>query len=165
MMGHTAGVDLDYDCIQTSFFVIDGEGLIRYRRTNAEQGMPAFIPEEVGPIVDQAIAELEISAVDDLPRQKRFELGAAYPNPFNPSTTIPYQLSSGSGTAEVLLQVLDIRGRLVKTLVSARQENGPRYEAVWNGRNQFGSAMPSGVYIVNLGVDGEKQGRLINLVE
>jgi len=103
--------------------------------------------------------------VDDLPRQKRFELGAAYPNPFNPSTTIPYQLSSESGTADVLLQVLDIRGRLVRTLVSARQENGPLFEAVWNGRNQFGAAMPSGVYIVNLSVDGEKQGRLINLVE
>ncbi len=118
MMAGTAGVGIDYDCVQTSFFVIDGEGLIRYRRTNAEEGMPAFIPQEVALVVDQAIADLGVSAVADQPMQKNFELSAAYPNPFNPSTTIAYHLSSGSGKADVVLQILDIRGRLVTTLVA-----------------------------------------------
>lgn len=165
MLAGTAGVGTAYDCIQTSFFVIDGEGVIRYRRTNAEHGMPTFLPDEVGPVVDQAIADLQISAIADLPGRYPFELEAAYPNPFNPTTTIPYQLLLGPGTAMVELKILDMRGMLVQTLVSAQQETGQGYEVIWDGRNQAGRFMPSGVYIASLSVDGETRGRLIVLVE
>lgn len=165
MMAGAGGISEDYNCSQTSFFVIDGQGIIRYRRTFDEGGMPAFRPEEIGPIVDQAIAELAVAAAGGIPQTASFELKAAYPNPFNPSTTIPYKLATGAGFVDVSLQILDMRGRLVKTLVSTSQETGKQYQVSWHGRNQREAAMPSGVYLVNLRVGAETRGRLINLVQ
>lgn len=75
-----------------------------------------------------------------------FALEANYPNPFNPSTTIRYALPEA---ARVRLSVYDLSGRLVRTLVNA--EENPGYKQVaWNGRNQAGDALSSGVYLYRL---------------
>ena len=74
-----------------------------------------------------------------------YMLEKAYPNPFNPSTTIGYTLSSA---ANVDITVYDISGRVVDKLVSGYQSNGS-HEVVWNA-----SHMASGVYFVQMNVDG-----------
>jgi|GEM_PF-6633664 len=77
-------------------------------------------------------------------------LGPNYPNPFNPSTTIPYLLSE---RADVSLDVYDLGGRFVRTLV--RDAQGPgAYQAVWDGTDRTGRAVSSGVYLCRLTVDG-----------
>lgn len=70
-----------------------------------------------------------------------------YPNPFNPATTIRVELG---GKETVTLTVLDVRGRLVRTLIHDRQMHAGKHEIVWNGRDDSGLAAPSGVYLIRL---------------
>ena len=74
-----------------------------------------------------------------------------HPNPFNPSTTIGYQIDS---RGHVELSVFDVSGRVVRTLVDARQGPGP-FSIEWDGRDDSGTLRPSGVYFYRLLVDGE----------
>lgn len=64
------------------------------------------------------------------------------PNPFNPRTTVRYQLADD---AHVKLSVYDVKGRLVRTLVDGVQEAN-RYDIVWDGVSDAGEAVSSGVY-------------------
>jgi hypothetical protein len=73
-------------------------------------------------------------------------LRSAYPNPFNPSTTIPFSLVSQE---RVLLQIYDAQGKLVRTLRNDVVPAG-QHEAVWDGRDNSGSQMATGVYFVRL---------------
>ena len=75
-----------------------------------------------------------------------FILLAAHPNPFNPSTTIEYQLPERT---DVLLSIYDIAGREVQELVSASKEAGI-YTSTWNGVDQDGHGVPGGMYFARL---------------
>ena len=73
---------------------------------------------------------------------KNYELLGNYPNPFNPSTTISYALPYSSN---VELTIYDITGKVVKTFNENVQSAGYQ-NIVWNGTNQNGSKVSSGVY-------------------
>ena len=73
-----------------------------------------------------------------------------HPNPFNPSTVIPFTVPGGMETRRgVYLAVYDVSGALVKTLVSGTLPGG-RHEARWDGRNERGESVASGIYFVRL---------------
>ena len=76
-------------------------------------------------------------------------LGPNYPNPFNPSTIIPYQLAA---SAQVRLEVFNVLGQRVATLVDGWQEAGA-YRARWDGTDAAGGAA-AGLYLYRLTVDG-----------
>lgn len=76
----------------------------------------------------------------------QFELAQNYPNPFNPSTKITFRLPEQS---EVVLEVFDVTGRRVATLVDGVLEPGS-YEAEWDGRSDAGVPVAGGVYFVRL---------------
>ncbi|MCP4545581.1 MAG: PKD domain-containing protein [bacterium] len=67
----------------------------------------------------------------------------AYPNPFNPVTTIQYNVSK---EASVDLRIHDVAGRLVRTLIDDEYHDIGRYYKVWDGRDQYGRSMTAGVY-------------------
>ncbi len=70
------------------------------------------------------------------------------PNPFNPSTKIRYNVTrAGAGS----LRIFNVRGELVRTLVSGRFEAGPG-EVIWDGQADGGTAAGSGVYFYRLEV-------------
>lgn len=69
-----------------------------------------------------------------------------YPNPFNPSTTISYNLKDN---AQVTLDIYNIRGQLVKSLVHEKQSSG-KHSIVWNGRDESNTSCASGVYLYRL---------------
>jgi len=75
-----------------------------------------------------------------------FGLAQNVPNPFNPVTTIAYDVPH---EARVAIRVYDVAGRLVRTLVDDAEGPG-RHEAVWNGRNDRGEAVGSGVYFCTM---------------
>ncbi len=71
----------------------------------------------------------------------------AYPNPFNPQTTIVFELPRAES---VSLRVFDIAGHLVRVLVDDDQYGRGRHEAVWNGRDDGGLQASSGTYFYRL---------------
>ncbi len=79
-------------------------------------------------------------------------LGQNYPNPFNASTVIPYQIS-GTEESFLRLEVYDLLGRRVKTLVCQQQDPGTHL-AIWDGRDLSGEPVSSGMYVIKLEVDG-----------
>ena len=73
-------------------------------------------------------------------------LGKNYPNPFNPSTRIPFSLEK---PLYVEIAIFDVLGRHIKTLVDEPQTAG-LHETIWDGRNQNGVFVSSGVYFVRM---------------
>ena len=83
-----------------------------------------------------------------------------YPNPFNPETWIPYELSQDS---EVKVWIYDVGGQLVRWMEVGFQEAGiysSREKAIyWNGKSQDGERVASGVYFYSLELGKESQTR------
>jgi flagellar hook assembly protein FlgD len=75
-----------------------------------------------------------------------FTLGQNFPNPFNPVTTIRYELPKQT---KVTLKVYNLLGQEVKTLVNETQQAG-FHTIIWNGRNGAGYAVASGLYFYRL---------------
>lgn len=73
----------------------------------------------------------------------RFRLDHNYPNPFNPTTTVRYEVGK---LADISLKIYNVRGQLVRTLVNAKQAPG-QYQVVWDGNDNMGFKVSSGLYI------------------
>ncbi len=84
---------------------------------------------------------------------KSFILHQNYPNPFNPSTNISYQLSKPS---HVVLTIYNLLGQEINSLVNEIQAPGA-ISVSWNGRNEVGERVGSGVYFYQLQVNAEIQ--------
>jgi hypothetical protein len=87
-----------------------------------------------------------------------------HPNPFNPQTTISYELPSTSERARVRLSILDISGRIVATLVDEDQSSGP-HQVRWEGKDDRGQSVSSGVYFYVLDAGGERRTRKLVLLK
>jgi hypothetical protein len=81
------------------------------------------------------------------------ELSLNYPNPFNASTRIDYHLPKSTF---VKLQIFNLQGQAVKTLVNESKESGQHF-AIWSGESDDGTALSSGVYVYRLQCDGHVQ--------
>jgi hypothetical protein len=80
---------------------------------------------------------------------EQFSLGANYPNPFNPTTRINFNVAKAEGATSVNLKIYDLLGREVKTLISEPMQSG-QYSVEWDGTNVQGNAVTSGVYIYRM---------------
>ncbi len=149
------------ESIVVAFAVVGGEGLGEFQ-ANVFSSMEKY----------QSMTT-DIENEDDsnnLP--ENFCLGQNYPNPFNPSTTIPFELRVESKESRVSppspsyqklcsgrmqelspihgsLKIYNIRGQLVKTLFEGELPAG-RYELLWDGKNESGAEVTSGVYLYRL---------------
>jgi len=90
-----------------------------------------------------------------------FALGQNEPNPFNPSTLIPYSVGPGGG--QVTLRVYDVAGRLVATLIDEVQSPGPK-TVRWNGIDKRGEVVTSGVYFYRITAPGFEETRKMALI-
>lgn len=86
------------------------------------------------PVDDAAVPGLSMSSVN------------AYPNPFRQMTTIHYEIKSD---ADVELDIYNLKGQKVRSLVSSRKSSGS-YQEVFDGRDGSGSPLSSGIYILRL---------------
>jgi len=88
------------------------------------------------------------SSASTLP--KVFSLNQNHPNPFNPTTTITFDVPGEKGNEkQVRLTIYDIRGRKVRTLVNSKFVPGS-HRAIWDGRNDRGQRVTSGVYLYTM---------------
>lgn len=76
-----------------------------------------------------------------------------YPNPFNPQTTISFELAQAG---EATLVIFNAKGQKVKTLINEDLVEG-RHEVIWNGRDDSGKKAASGVYFYSLSSRGESK--------
>jgi hypothetical protein len=86
----------------------------------------------------QALGAVEVAAIPTA-----FALELNYPNPFNPSTTIRYQIPTD---ANVNLDIYNLQGQKIRSLIAKEQKAG-YYNVVWDGRNEAGQTVSSGVYL------------------
>ncbi len=97
---------------------------------------------------------------NDVPAEPRFAVRQNAPNPFNPVTTISYTMPRAG---HLSLKIYDLRGRLVRTLVDGGVPAGDG-DAVWDGADGRGAALPSGVYFYEVRSDAGSQVRKMALV-
>ena len=101
---------------------------------------------------------LPLAALTGRALPARFALGPNYPNPFNPSTIIPYQLAASS---QVRLEVFNLLGQRIATLVDEARPAG-FHTATWHATDGSGRAVAAGVYIYRMTVGEERQtGRMV----
>ena len=87
-----------------------------------------------------------VSGIADM-LPSRFALHAAAPNPFNPMTTIAYELAE---TSPVRMVIYDLSGRVINILVDESSQARGRYEMIWNGTDTSGKSCATGVYLCRI---------------
>jgi hypothetical protein len=110
---------------------------------------------------DGAPDPLGVSAVPGLPTA--LTMLPNMPNPFNPGTTLRFDIPGRSAT-QVNLAVFDLRGHRVRTLIMGPMEPGP-HEIYWNGRSDDGQTVAAGTYISRLTWSGQSLTRPLSLVK
>ena len=129
------------DTLWVTFAVIAGDNLVEIQ-TNADAALAKAL----------AVGFIDDTGLDDelggMPRE--FALAQNYPNPFNPATRIAYALPEQS---TVTIKVYNLVGQLVTTLANGVQEAGYHF-ATWNGRNNSGTPVSSGVYFYRFEASG-----------
>ncbi len=101
----------------------------------------------------EVITGISVAGVESLP--KSFTLLQNYPNPFNAGTNFRYQLQFGG---DVELSLYNLQGQKVRTLVKTHQSPG-EHSVQWNGRDRNGKAVSSGLYLVSLQFENQRQTR------
>jgi hypothetical protein len=117
-----------------------GPALIRFHFASDEQyGFEGWYIDDVSVTTD---IPTDADGYETPKARGANRLDPAYPNPFNPRTIIPFELAA---RAEVEMKIFDAAGRLVRTLVERVYEQG-RHAAVWDGKDNRGAAVASGIY-------------------
>ena len=105
-------------------------------------GIPGYFDN----IVVKSLSATSVREYNSSNAPSDFHLQQNYPNPFNPETRISYRLSVDGF---VSLTIYDQLGRRIRTLISENQASGVHL-VTWNGKDEFGSSVPSGVYFYSL---------------
>ena len=135
-------------CLMIASFFLGGETLSFVEGgNNAGERWKAGTPEADNAAVIQTAIE---PAPGEVPT--RFQLGRNFPNPFNPSTTIPYEIDRGG---HVTLSIYDLLGKEVVDLVNEEQPSGV-YRFAWDGHNGRGRVVATGLYVYRLTLGGEQ---------
>ena len=129
-------------------------GTASYQLTDGRGGQAFRSREMVGEgsvkITNSELNKITVRLVGDGQLPKEFALSQNYPNPFNPTTNIKYALPVES---RVTMEIYDLLGQRVRTLISGAQTAG-YHVAEWDGTNDAGGNLPSGVYFLRLTAAG-----------
>jgi len=128
-----------------------GLGIHEHRDDQGQYHEIDFLDIEIGSSVEH---EQEPELVE------KFQLFQNYPNPFNPATVIQFQLNR---SAQVVLAIYNVMGEKVTTLVDKYQSRGFK-KIIWDGTNEQGKTVASGIYFCTLKVGGFFQTKKITLV-
>ena len=102
--------------------------------------------------IGESITAVEEEGNDESSLPDQFQLDQNFPNPFNPRTTIRFAVRPEGQEADVELSVFNLSGQRIKTLVFVKMESG-EYAVTWDGKDEVGKDVASGVYLYRLDVD------------
>ena len=128
-----------------------------YLQSCVEDGSPEFHVTDLQTLTG-VDGETESHVIQD------FTLEQNHPNPFNPVTAIRYTVGGGQGPIHTSLKIYDILGRRVKTLVNEAQTVGT-YEVSWDGKDEQGKEIASGIYFYRLETPGFSQTKKMLLLK
>jgi len=142
LIGESKGIDGDGEIAKLNFRLLSGSSEIRLND-------PAVIT--VVGLNDGAMVRLPSQSIALNAIPERMILGQNYPNPFNPETWIPFALSNPS---DVVIRIFDSAGRIIRTIDLGMKEAGFYMDrgkaAYWDGRNDLGERVSSGVYFYQI---------------
>lgn len=78
-----------------------------------------------------------------------------FPNPFHEKTSISFFSNSSSDFKEIICRIYDDSGKIIKTII--RNQTSTNHLIVWDGSNDFGGTVPTGIYIYSIEIDGEQR--------
>jgi hypothetical protein len=159
-------VDLDNDMSQ---LILDGTVIYTWQYTLGTFGGPIALQLDANNFYGATANDhwradtTVITGIDngEIGIPQEYALYQNYPNPFNPTTTIKYDLKQ---TAKVSLKIYNILGQEVRTLVNFNQEAGYK-SIVWDGLNNYGARVASGVYIYRIEAGDFVQARKMILMK
>jgi len=123
---------------------------LNYVHSNQNAGYYVFYLYAVYEIGDSEIVSAEVTLEEIIVPVFVTELGGNYPNPFNPETNIRYSLEKAGN---VSIEIFNIRGQRVKSLLNAMMNEG-EHTVVWDGRDDDGRQVGSGMYLYIMKADG-----------
>ena len=133
-------------------YVIDQSGNVAYLRTE-------YDPDAMAEVIEELLATG--TPVRDTPAVlTQVRLDAA-PNPFNPLTTIRFEISAAGA---VTLDLYDARGHLVRRLLNGEHRPAGSHELRLEGRDDAGRELAAGVYLLHLSTDGASASHKVTLV-
>jgi len=154
------------------FFIINGKGRLPGRSPCRNAGRYLLVedmlpdedldgfPRREGDEVDMGCYEFVVATGVETPSAARVSAPRAWPNPCNPSTTLRFRLERDGHTR---LEILDQRGRLVRTLVDGVLPAGD-HGLTWNGLDEAGRGAASGAYVMRLEHAGRVRTGTLSLV-
>jgi hypothetical protein len=142
-------------------------GEITYTHDGSETDVDSLaytVRDDGGNVSGVAVVRITVELATGVrdPVATRFVLHQNIPNPFNPSTTIAFDVPAGGG--HVRLEIFDVRGRLVARLVDGPQSAGHKLVR-WDGMDRRGRRASSGVYFCRVTAPGFDETRKMTLVE
>jgi len=124
--------------------------------------------EDEGSLVEAAVDDLQLFAVQgaasdvaDVPAHRRALQIVAHPNPCRTATTVSFRLPPA---VQATVAIVDCAGRHVRTLYQGTPAQSGRYQAAWDGRDDGGRAVASGVYLVTARAAGEAHAKALMLL-
>jgi hypothetical protein len=132
-------------------YIIDQQGRIAYINTE-------YDPNAMTAMIDELL--LSESAVEGRPPLAKRRLWAS-PTPFNPRTTIKYSVA---GQSPVFLKIFDISGALVRNLINGKTQGPGWFSIDWDGLDQAGRAVGSGVYLYRFETRDHTETRRLTLI-
>ena len=140
---------LDVSVNDSSVTLLQAQAAFNYFFVEEDRSLGIHNPQYAYSILAVTLQKLNpttaIELIDNTVPQS-FSLGQNYPNPFNPTTTIRYTIPKES---KVRIEIYDITGRLVTTLVNNEMSSGT-YSVTWDGRNSSGRSVVSGIYLYRI---------------
>ncbi|MCI0698796.1 Ig-like domain-containing protein [candidate division KSB1 bacterium] len=139
-------------------YLLEGENVMRLEIEGRAGTGADFMLIDATHVIDHTL-ELQ-------PIPMTFELAQNYPNPFNPSTTIRFGVPAHVGLepAAVQVRIYNTLGELVRTLVNEKMPPG-QYAVEWNGQNDRGETVATGIYIYQLVTGGFKQTKKMSFLK
>ncbi len=152
---------------ETTFTVVDSLEHQEFSFTLDEEPQNVYIDRYNWILKHVRMVDPPVGVGDDnggIAVPRALSLGQNYPNPFNPSTVIGYEIPERLDRADMKLTIYDIRGRKVRELISGPVSKG-RHEVAWNGRDDGGRPVGSGIFLYRLEVGGEIMTRRMVLLK
>ncbi len=157
---HVNGTEIALSKGETETYTIDGDYNDSWNVQNVE--VVAYIQNDNNNQILQAVRIGKYTNTDEREEMSHsFELKQNFPNPFNPTTEIAYSIPKKD---QVIINIYDIQGKKVKTLVNSQITAG-NYQVTWDAKNDLGKVMPAGLYFYKLQTTNQVQTQKMILVK